>query len=714
MILSLGLVLTLQSGAVSVELNGVRLQNAAPVLAKAFGYDSLTIGPSIANEVLLVRAKNVDPNELRDKIASTLNATWEHRPEGWMLTQTASQRAQEVRIYENERERFFTDLSNRSKDYAGGLAKAFDEEAATKLLKELTRFRDTFTTGNQATSDKFHTLESQGPIERFAHRLILRMTPAMFAKMTDDTPVVIYNSAPNEMQTRYPIAIQDLVSQTIQEINTWASVAENFGKDYKGPYVYLGELAKATKKVNQDSFTHVTVRLSLASSSFFIGVYDINGKQTLQYNVGFSRLGGLKYLQANNREQSPLTGEGLEYANLIDDGTNGMRLADRPISPTLLEKILTPESVDPLSISATTVYLKAIKSPNIVMILSDDQRLVRKADLDSYQFLRFLDLKVKNENNWFTASYGNPLAEKKNLADRSKLGKLVRYINQSQKPFTLEEEAGVVYSLPWQAEQGESFTSFFNTVNSKVGKIPFESMRVEKNAGLRIYGSLDSQQRADAIKDGISVSSLSNATRLELWRAVFQKSSFFGTLSWDQFQGGMSVPQLAEIKKIEDYARIEMFQEPTFVLPKGITNNLILKIDDKSEQKLIFGAQPGFTIGSTPLSTTEYGYRLYDLSQVKDSDPKQNYLDDENIHLGTERNLVVKLYVGPGTFYRWMIKHIAVTDPTRYTIKTLPKNYLDEINASYKNRSENFLSGRGIRFSIGKSQGGGTVPPPPK
>jgi hypothetical protein len=697
-----------------LELNGVRLQNAAPLLAKTLGYDSLTIGPSIANEVLLIRAKNVDSDELRTKIAATLNATWEHRPEGWILTQTASQRAHELRIYESARERFFTKLVDRSKANIAALSKPFDEEAASKLIKALTKYREAVTSGKQGQqSGSLHNLESQGPIERFVHRLILRMNPAMFAKMTDDAPVVVYNVAPNSMQSQYPFSIQDIVSQAIQELNTWASVAENLEKNYKGPYVYLGELARASNRVSQESFAHVTVRLGLASQSIFVRVYDTKGKQTFQYNIGLGGSSWLRHLQKQTRTQSPLSGEALEYADLVDNGIDGLQIQDHPISPDLLNKILNPEGFDPLSISATAAYLKAIKSPNIIMILSDGQRLVRKANLDDEQFISMLDLKIKEENNWFTASYGNPLAEKKNFADRVKLGKLIRYVHQSQKPFTLEEEAGLVYSLPWQANQGESFISFFNTINTKVGKVPFESMNMEKNAGLRIYGSLDSQQRTNAIKDGISVSSLSDATRLELWRAVFQRSNFFSALSWDQSRRGMSATQLDEAKKIEDYARIEMFQEPTFVLPKGITNNLILKIDEASEQKLIFGSQPGFTNGSLPQSTTEYARHLYMSSRAKDSGQVQNQFDDQNIRVGTEREIVVKLYVGPGVFYKWSIKQIAVTDPTKYTIKTLPKKYQDEINTGYKEYSNNVLVGGSVGFTLGKNKGGGTVPPPP-
>ena len=54
-----------QSPTISLELRGVRMENAAPILAKAFGMESLEIGPTLKNEVVIVRTKDVDPEALK-------------------------------------------------------------------------------------------------------------------------------------------------------------------------------------------------------------------------------------------------------------------------------------------------------------------------------------------------------------------------------------------------------------------------------------------------------------------------------------------------------------------------------------------------------------------------------------------------------------------------------------------------------------------------
>lgn len=712
--LYLGFILGLhQNSPVSVELRGVRLENAAPILAKTFGWPDLHIGPTIKDEVLLVRTKDVDPLELRKKLEFALNASFVKRDDGIWFTQTDQQKAEDKKAYNAARYKFFTEMTEKCKKRLAGM-QPFDEAHCKDILKQLqTISKTTINRQNNNIWQKISKIDQESPINRLAMRAALRLKSSTWMQLTEDNPRVVFCSRPNSMQQQMPFEIDDLVQAARQEQDQWSTYAtgeplrgpsaSNNGQDdeYSG-YYSLGSLNDHRQPFKANDFYYITMTLDLRDQMMQLAVYGENGKKVADGQIGFYDYDGMEEqnydykaeIEKIKKKMVKLEGDAKEYLDLMSPIPTGMypgMKTKKSISPSLLEKMLHPETIDPLSIAAPEVYFATIPNPNIVMVMNDNQRMSRFAEFQEKLYRVSAEITLVDENGWFVLKYNNPISNRKAMPDRKRLGNIIRYVYKNQRPLSVEEQAELAVSLPWDNESMWRYTSYLE---------PFQVDEAENyndQAALRIYGTLSAPERELAKTSGLPISRMRQETKLELYRSVFQSRQWDGRidLDWNSAysNGGEMTPQKQkELNELQELLYGGIYEEKTFALPNGLSNQMVLKIEDNTTPTLYAGRPPvaegenyyggGRTL--TAESLGEYMFKSQNPTRYRWEVQDYNKVDEDSIRIASQRSMQMTMQISSLLRLSWSLGQTLFTDPKTYTTKNLPDEILKKMKDGYK------------------------------
>jgi hypothetical protein len=684
------------------------MENAAESLAKAFGMDSLEIGPTLKDQVILVRTKDVDPEVLKTNLAKVLNGTWEHRKEGWRFTQTDEQKDSERKIYEKARFKFFTEMVEKSKKKIADF-KPFDEASCKQIVNELKNISTARVNRNSNSIwRRIEKIDEQSPMGRFAYRAALRITPEMWMKLTEENPRIVFCTRPTDMQQAFPFRVDDLLALTVQEQNLWSTYAG--GEPLRGPkagnedeesYYYLGNLNEHRQPFLTRDLDTVTMTIELNSESIEFNAYDAKGKSTFNSNINFYEYADDDFnydfraeYEKMKKKMVKVEGEAAEYLEAVSPLTMYARGTEiqKPLSPGLLAKVLNPEKIDPLSIAAPDIYLSSIETPNVIMVMTDDQRRSRFPEFKDSRFMRFKPANIVDSNGWFLLSQPNPIATRRQMPDRKKLGPMMRFMNANKRPLNIEEQAEFALKLPWDIDNSYAYESHLRLVSTN------EVESDNNRSALRVYGSLSQGNRDQARKGGVPFATLSDAAKQEMFRAIFysQKYETRVQLDW-QAMSGMTPKQQQDFQDMQNLMYGGIYEEKTFVLPKGLTNSLILVIEDRTSSKLYCGrpeptSDQDYYGGGRSMSATEVGDHMFKLTNPQRYRYElqfYNKIDENNIRCASQRMLTLKLKLNNTMYLSWNLSQTLITDPTVYTVKTLPQGILDEIKRGYDQAEKN-------------------------
>ena len=701
-----------QGSKVSLELRGVRLETAAPILARTFGLDSLEIGPTLKNEVLLVRVKDADAETLKANIATVLHGEWLHRKEGWWLTQSDEQKNADRKTYDKDRYKFFTELVENSKKRLSEL-KPFDEANCKQILHDLQVLSTTKVNPNQNNFwQRIQKIERQSPMSRFAYRAALRITPDVWMKLTDENPRAVFCTKPNNMQQAFPIRVDDLIATAMQEQNQWATYAAGEplqgprasyggGDEEDGGWYGMGSLNDHRQPFSTTDFSMITMSVELNNQTVEFNAYDAKGKSTFSSSVNFYEYDDA-YANYNYKDEFEklkkkmvkVTGDAAEYLDLVAPMNPYQRTNEgrKPVSPSLLAKLLHPESFDPLSIAAPDVYLGSIDTPNVVMLMNDNQRTARYPEFKDERMARYYHPLISDKDGWFLYYSPNPIANRKTMPDRKILGPLLRYMNENKRPLNLEEQAALAIQLPWEQDTSWAYQSHLSLLQSN------EIEQYNSRGALRIYGAMDAGQRDRARKGGVPFSILSDQAKREVFRSIFYTQKYETRVEFDwNAQNDMTPAQRKDFNDMQQLVWGGIYEEKTFVLPNGLTNDLVITIDDKMTAQLYCGRPPvegdgayygqGRTMTGTALG--DYLFKCTNPQRYRWEVQSYQKIDENNIRFASERHLTMKMNISKLMFFNWSLSQTLITDPVVYTVKTLPKNILDEIQKGYKQGEEN-------------------------
>ncbi len=708
-----------QTPKVSLELRGVRLINAGPVLAKTFGFDSLQIGSTIKNEVLLIRTKEVDPEQLKANIAKVLNASWIKRSEGWWLTQTDEQKLSERKIYDKERFQIFSEMMGNAKKALAN-AHPFDDTECKRLIKEM---QSTIPARGVKYDynfyERFSKIDRQSPLNRLTNRAIQRVTPAQWMNLSEENPRVVFCSNPTMMQKPFPFRMDDLIALAGQEQNQWAtsfdqSALKKIAEDSQ--LEGIGEqsgLFSQTEPFQPKDFSLYTMTFDLNLRRIEFKFYSDKGNMTFSTSVNpYDDYVESDVAASEEKKPIKLTGEADEFMKLISSGGGEGRTftSRKQISPSLVEKLLHPESVDPLSIAAPDIYFKGIETPNLVLVLSDEQVTYDRPEAPE-------GVEYVIEQGWCLSKQLNPIELRKHMPDRDQLGKVMRYIEGVRRPLTLEEQGAFALSMPYGETAQYEFWSHLNPIKPK------EIDTYNGDGALRIFGSLNSGQRAQAFHGGISVSMLLETARNEMFRSLFFIGDAEGSTN-------LIVPEDVELtpaqqkffEEIEAQTYGGVLRENTFSIPNGLTRNMILTFEESSEDLLQCGRktpsrdaeESSGGIEATPEAIASYLYIAKHPEKFGAEMGERISINENEIFLARKRIVIMKLKISNYLTIDWSLNQIQITDPKKYTVKSLPKPILDaidkamiEVEKAYKDWDITKMGGR-----IGRIGRNGPPPPP--
>jgi hypothetical protein len=713
------LVLVQQTPKISFELRGVRLKNAAPLLARTFGIDSLQIGPTIMNDVLLIRTKDVDPELLKANIAKVLNASWIKRTEGWWLTQTDEQKLSERKIFDKERFRVFSEIVEKAKK-ATANSRPFDEVECKRLIKEVqaivpakgVRF-------DFGIYEKFNKIDRQSPLNRLMWRAMQRITPAQWMNLSDDKPRVVFCSNPTMMQKPFPFRMDDILGQAIQEQNQWSATYDQSALKKNAEDSQFQELGDQsglfgqTESFRAKDFSLFTMTFDLNLRRIEFKFYNEKGHLTFSTIANpYDDYVESKVEEVEEKKPIKLVGEADEFLKLVSTSNGQGRSFNsrKQISPLLLEKMLHPESVDPLSIAAPEIYFKGIDTPNMVLILSDEQ-----ITYDNPEPPEGVEYVV--DQGWCLSKVFNPIELRRHLPDREQLGKVMRYLEGIRRPLTLEEQGTFALSLPY----GETAQYEFNSHLSPIQ--PKEIETYNSDGALRIFGSLNGGQRAQALKGGISISKLSDVARFEIFRSLYfnGEGECSTSLTFPDEQELTPAQQLL-FEQIEAQTYGGVLRESTFSVPNGLTNNMVLTFEESSEDVLqcsqksrpkedSYGSNG---IEATPESIASYLYIAKHPEKFGAEMTDRMVINENEIYLAKKRGIAMKLRINNFLTIDWSLSHTQISDPKQYSVKTLPKPILDAINLALIDVEKAYKDWDFTKMRGGRSDRRGPPPPPTK
>lgn len=133
-----------------------------------------------------------------------------------------------------------------------------------------------------------------------------------------------------------------------------------------------------------------------------------------------------------------------------------------------------------------------------------------------------------------------------------------------------------------------------------------------------------------------------------------------------------------------------IYEEKTFLLPNGLTNSLLISIEDQSTDLLycdrpLGGGDMSYGQGVTMSASQLGGYLFHLTNPTKYRWAVQDYnrIDENQIHLTTRRQLVIKLRLSSEVFVSWNLMQTLIADPATYTSKTLPDRVKAEVKKGY-------------------------------
>ncbi len=728
-----------QDAKVSLDLKAVRLEQAVPEIARVLGLPSLELGPSIAQDVLLLRAKDVEPNALKAKIALVLNATWEQRPEGWRLYQTDSQKDEEKKIYETERRKYYVDMVKRAQAKLAKLG-VFDDQFCSKLHKDCDEITKLYEKNPRDRQNwrKMASIQERTPQNRLAARLASRVTPDMFLALNSERPRVIFCNHPNAMQAGLPFRVDDIINAFVVEQRAWSNYvtantpappvgdedeAINFTRS---SMMYLGGSAKPLELKDLET---ITVELNLQSFAIELTCYSHDGKQTLKtYYNDFGDDSGSEVedapdtpaaaIEKRKKQATKLTGDALEFAELIAPINYYQSLGPpKPISPSLIEKLTSPETIDPLSIATAEIFSSAVDTPNYAIALSDVDLNSRWADFIDLKPEDYAEAGFAKDKDWTTYHSTNPVLYRHSNAERKRLGNILRFVAKNKRPLSLEEHAQLAFNLPWDSDSLWTYDLLLGVL--KTSEVDVSNSR----AAYRIFGSMSDEQRSQARKQPVPLGNLSDATKLEVYRGIFCSDSGSTSLQMDEIEDyeKMSEEEIEKFSKMQEALWNGIYQEPTFALPNGVTDKCSISIKEDSmpglycKMQMTNGDQAFYGEQYQQIDAYSLGSSAFRQTKADRYSPFGGgaTYDTSAIWLVSTRTVTIKVYVGQGYFYSWGLTQTLLTDPKIYTLKSLPKDIRDQFDKGYQEAEKQDKEYGDMVPPVNFRSGKTTVPPPP-
>jgi hypothetical protein len=190
----------------------------------------LIAGVSVKSDVVGIASPKRPAKVIMDGIAAAVNATWEERPEGWVLSRS---RKQELEDEESDA-KYREDWIRKSLE-STPIDTPFDEIRAKALAEYWFEFKSK---KEHSESDyaQLDTMNARSPLGRFTRKLAEAFGVAQLARVPQGS-VTVYSTRPTKMQRPMPIKNFDaLIGKFLEEQNRYAKAVQAKGTPQDGQY----------------------------------------------------------------------------------------------------------------------------------------------------------------------------------------------------------------------------------------------------------------------------------------------------------------------------------------------------------------------------------------------------------------------------------------------------------------------------------------------
>lgn len=543
----------------------------ADLSAKA--HITFSASPRVADDVVVIDAKDVTIKDLMDRIALADSASWKLDAGTYLLTQDTVARRTEA---------------NKSLQFRAALIKA----AIEKRL-------------NPGGADKSKATAAAAviptsPDEKAFNGILTGISPAVLASIHPGTRVV-FSTSPTRMQVAFDRNVNSVVEQWVKEHNAVAPKAleaqdqmlKAMGSQLPA---FLVDVMKAQTRVVDAPITKV---LLIAQTMPYLGGlqlslrgYDGDGKVQIS---GTTMLAGIdpttlvNFLddkpEVTNAKETPIEySEDSKALNLVlstplrQMGTEG----SAKVTPELRAKMLQPEKIDPLSLipsDAAFAYAK-YKGKPLVAVLPDAAMppmisfKSRPKTVEAYAKSLAVQESLQEvaDPSWVVLKPADPVDARESRVNRRALAKLLHAASEKEVP-SLDDLAEYAQEAPAPSDNvvSQTYLSLLapSTTQEGIGGAPSWDM-------IRFYGGLPLTMRAN-LKNGaqIPLSSLTPDQTATLAHMIYGSK-----VTLDVNRPGKPVADdfLSRAIRSALPSAIDYRDEPTESLPNGLPSDGVLNI----------------------------------------------------------------------------------------------------------------------------------------
>lgn len=698
----------IQQPKVSLEICGERLVVCAPKIAQALGMERLDIKPPFQEEVAAIRVTNVDRETLKQKIEQAFRGSFIQREGTWSFEQTPEEKAKESQEH-------FDSLTKYQQEFIDGAKKfipqyqPFTAEMARLLIERRSTNADESKVPWKGSDDL------QTPIGRFTVEVVARLSANHWYNTNRTEHPTVFALYPTAMQKALPVPVDDLITKFL---SNQAIYARAFKKHQENSEFSESGSAEDFVPSGRNDLTNLAVVLDESG----LQCYFFLNKGTVRVNSSFSAGElGPDYPDVNLKppviHYSPLSRDYITEC-YSQNGGYLSRVYDserRPeISKRLRDALLTPETIEPLSLAIPERLFDANPGKNIVANLHE--YLLYDSNLSEEDYNLFKDYKTNfhYKDGWLVVTLEDPYDLRKTTLNRARMGMILRSFINGPYP-TLEQQA----QWPELCDLDSESLLMRNLKSLMQGRA---MIYPEHETFLQLFGSLTPEERGVAARRPISLGALNQGFLQTLFNVVFN-------LRYPEPSYNLNIEEDSpeEARKYAD--QVVSFlnglgSEPTFRHPDGLHAKMSLKIEESKRVELLLKRKTIAAAGVSEIrmDAAALGSHKYHAEHSKESENKEigamgidvrspydfKDFDLNSIQIVGIRTVRIIIDSNSGFEYAVEASQPLPSDSKTYSLNNLPSSILDKVNEAYKGASESeyFFSGRLRRRVDG-------IPPPP-
>jgi hypothetical protein len=592
------------------------------------------------NEPLILRLQGVSLKDVMDKMADVFAADWVDHGTYRQLersdVKTAAIRAALLQQRTAKIKEGIESLTKLEQDNP-----PMDQDQAEKLVKDMLNYAQITKNGRSADSNRLRfVLESRMPSMRFALKSLAKLDPAELATIADGGRIV-YSTSPNSLQR--PLAgvdegaLQELASGMKLMQSAVAKLKPEFknGQDYgisSNSTIFTAKPAKFIAVADRTfGILQVNFTLSDEKGNPLIQDYESVGEK---WDATFNaREKGLELDKKNATEGYELGAVAKELAARI--GHSGAEL--RPLSAAARNTLLSPATIEPLSVATSDLLLKGAERAGINLIaLAPDSvdaaaivsARTGKTSLERFQqSLRGSGASLEIQDGWIVVKPDDPMAAAEGRVSRPLLEEFLKQVYADQF-VSIDSAADLRVACPL----GSGFDLAANEVGMLLDNNGTSSLYPQSANSLRFYGSLSAQQRDAARNGGLSLTFESLST---------EQKQMISSVVYD---GYTQLEFAGQPGPGDDYNQL-YGQDKTDLLPDGIPMSTVITVADKEGDAGYTTVQTGS--GPSYSYPQELEYMSYAIVQMQHPELMPDYGQHVvGFQLGRQRTVDIKIGLG--------------------------------------------------------------------